>query len=42
MLAILNSRQIEVEIWREDDLARHRGLVAFGACYAANSRLPCR
>ena len=26
MLAILNPRQIEVEIWREDDLARHRGL----------------
>jgi hypothetical protein len=26
MLAILNPKQIEVEIWREDDLARHRGL----------------
>ena len=26
MLAILNPRQMEVEIWREDDLARHRGL----------------
>jgi insertion element IS1 protein InsB len=26
MLTILNPRQIEVEIWREDDLARHRGL----------------
>jgi insertion element IS1 protein InsB len=26
MLAILNPKQMEVEIWREDELARHRGL----------------
>ena len=26
LLAILNPNQIEVEIWREDELARHRGL----------------
>ena len=26
LLAILNPRQIEVEIWREDELARRRGL----------------
>ena len=26
LLAILNPRQVEVGIWREDELARHRGL----------------
>jgi hypothetical protein len=26
LLAILNPQQIEVEVWREDELARHRGL----------------
>ena len=26
LLAILNPAQIEVEIWREDDLAKRRGL----------------
>jgi insertion element IS1 protein InsB len=26
LLAILNPRQIKVEIWREDELARRRGL----------------
>lgn len=26
LLAILNPRQVEVEIWREDELARRRGL----------------